>query len=321
MIDRELEYTQKRIRYNNEWQSNPIWDDGIVTVVKERMKAADIQQIFCPLHIQEDVATDYLYRTPDVNRSISVMLDSYDELPFRPDYAFDIIWRATELLMVKQAKFWKPKPEHIPDIISKTVSDVIIPSANKDAGIQQALENLIDAVPISALRFTFVRMFLESEMAVLPQLNKIKERCIETLGKDLYQAIDSKYICDDRKTQEMNVVKASQMLRILMRDGKVELLTKKFSLSLQERIDFILNGLIYTSRCERFHGDYFSPTKSDRSNLDVFYSYYWLFLFTYTLFWILTKKQCAVEIFKSNELGECISGTLEKMGKVFEKRR
>jgi len=33
-------------------------------------------------------------------------------------------------------------------------------------------------------------------------------------------------------------------------------------LSLQERIDFVLNGLIYTSRCERFHGDYFSPTKS-----------------------------------------------------------
>ncbi|GBF20690.1 hypothetical protein C21_02865 [Arenibacter sp. NBRC 103722] len=56
-----------------------------------------------------------------------------------------------------------------------------------------------------------------------------------------------------------------------------------YNLVLNEKIDLVVNGLLYTYRNERFHGNTFSPFKSSKASLQTYSHAHYLFLWSYFL--------------------------------------
>ena len=78
-----------------------------------------------------------------------------------------------------------------------------------------------------------------------------------------------------------------RLLQIIINGNPVKIVEHPYkALSLQERITFILSGILYSSRCERFLGDFFSPLKSDSSTWGTYYGQYWLLTVSYMFFWM-----------------------------------
>lgn len=61
-------------------------------------------------------------------------------------------------------------------------------------------------------------------------------------------------------------------------------------LDVTKRIEFIGSAILYTSRCERAHGDYFSPFISDKASMKTYDHWYWLLSATLALHSILLIK-------------------------------
>jgi hypothetical protein len=94
------------------------------------------------------------------------------------------------------------------------------------------------------------------------------------------------------------------------------------SLGLPKRISFITSCILFTSRCERFHGDYFSHFKSDRASLRTYHHFYYLLTFTYVLLWVVIgrhAKKHSLNLFSGMDIISCINGNINNM-KIFPKR-
>ena len=93
---KEYEQTRRRVKYNNSWPAEK-WISPLQEALLAKMVKAGIDQVFCPLVLDEDKAVDVLFEDAELNRIISTLLDLYDELPLRPDAAFYVAWRALEI--------------------------------------------------------------------------------------------------------------------------------------------------------------------------------------------------------------------------------
>ena len=65
-----------------------------------------------------------------------------------------------------------------------------------------------------------------------------------------------------------------------------------FKVDIEKRLLFMLSCVLYTYRCERFHGDYFSPFKSDMATLKTYAFSYYLLTFSYVYLWTLIYQFC-----------------------------
>ncbi len=95
---------------------------------------------------------------------------------------------------------------------------------------------------------------------------------------------------------------AALLLQLILKGREVTVNKHKYQLGLEKRLEFLLSCVLYTSRCERFHGDYFSPFKSDRANLDTYAFSYYLLAFCYIYLLTLIHRHCEL-----NNIGEICS--------------
>ena len=95
----EKAWTQKRIHYHNmQAKGVTVWKEQAQDVLEQKMDEAKLIQIFEPLHLNEAVAFEILFEQAKLNKIHSMYCDLYEELPFRPDMAFDVVWRSFEVM-------------------------------------------------------------------------------------------------------------------------------------------------------------------------------------------------------------------------------
>jgi hypothetical protein len=181
-----------------------------------------------------------------------------------------------------------------------------------------------DNVSWSVLHYIVARMFLPGELQVKTQHDYVSTRCREILGVDMYDDIKTKYVVDENLTAD-NHRKAERLLWLIIKGMPVKLDEHSYkALCLQERVTYVLSGILYSSRCERFHGDFFSPLKSDRSTLQTYYGQYWLLTVSYMFFWMVVQKYLekkGVEpFFTLDDLAECVNKTIDASTAVMIKR-
>ena len=87
--------------------------------------------------------------------------------------------------------------------------------------------------------------------------------------------------------------RSSLLLQKILRGERVTVNDHVHQVNLEKRLLFMLSCVLYTNRCERFHGDYFSPFKSDRAMLDTYAFSYYLLTFSYLYLWTLIYQHCA----------------------------
>lgn len=326
---KEYEQTRLRVKYNNSWPAEK-WISPLQEALQAEMKKAGFNQIFCPLALEEDKAVDALFEDVELNRIVSTLLDLYDELPLRPDVAFDVAWRALEIGITFYFKnfdqqVYKDKNASTEEKIKRVSNAVYESQLTTNATLMGIFNRLIgDNVSWSVLHYIIARMYLPGELQVKTQFEYVSARCRDILGAGMYDDINGKYVIDNNLTSD-NHRKAERLLQIIINGNPVKIVEHPYeALSLQERITFILSGILYSSRCERFHGDFFSPLKSGRSTLGTYYGQYWLLTVSYMFFWMTVhqylEKKKVEPFFTLEALAENIGKTIDAATAVMIKK-
>lgn len=330
---KEYEQTRFRIRYNNSWPAEK-WISPLQEALLAKMKKAGLNQVFCPLELDEDKAVDVLYKDAELNRIISTLLDLYDELPLRPDAAFDVAWRALEIVVHLYLKLYYPNalkgandniPASVEQKINRITNSVFEQQLNKCQSLQGVFKRLLnDGVSESAFHYIVARMFLPGELQVRTQWSQVSARCKEILGSGLFDEYRRKYVKGETMDPDSHR-RAERLLMLILKGEKKIVLEHEFdALPLQKRITFVLSGILYSSRCERFHGDFFSPLKSDRSTLGTYYGQYWLLTVSYMFFWMTVhqylEKKDVEPFFSLDALAESIGKTIGVTTAVMTKK-
>lgn len=308
----EKAWTQKRIHYHNvQAKGVTVWQEQAQNVLKKKMDECKLLQIFEPLHLNEARALEILFEQAKLNKIHSMYCDLYEELPFRPDMAFDVVWRSFEVM----SKYYCGKVLGDIDIndgqmFQRISKEVILPILNKDNHIEVSFKSLMEAIPDSTLRFVVVRLFVKRELGIHPQLGLIKKRATEILGEDLYIDFHDTYYDDNDNLPIASHRSAVRTLRSIVLGEEVELKGKTYKVMSQEkRIEFIISCILYVSRCERYHGDYMSQFKSSMAKQATFHNFYYLLTITDLLFWIVMYKFMEHEgipaLFELDKLAEC----------------
>lgn len=329
---REYEQTRLRVKYNNEWPSAR-WMSPLQEELMVKINKAELKQVFFPLFLEEDKAVDLLFKDARLNRLLSTLFDMYDELPLRPDTAFDVTWRSLEIVIQFYLQKYYPmalksnnkrKPVSVEHKINTVTDSVFKSQLNNCKPLMDVFERLVDKdVSWSALHYIVARMFLPGELQVKTQYELVSARCKDILGVNMYDDIKEKYIVDDKLTAD-NHRKAERLLHLIIKGSQITLGKHTYhELNLQTRITFIISGILYSSRCERYHGDFFSPLKSDRSTLKTYYEQYWLLTISYMFFWMVIhrylEKEGVESLFSLESLAECINKTIDALTTIMNK--
>lgn len=187
---------------------------------------------------------------------------------------------------------------------------------NKCQPLHDVFKRLLnEGVSESAFHYIVARMFLPGELQVRTQWSQVSARCKDILGSGLFDEYRRKYVKGETMTPDSHR-RAERLLMLILKGDKKIVLEHEFdALPLQKRITFVLSGILYSSRCERFHGDFFSPLKSDRSTLSTYYGQYWLLTVCYMFFWMTVhqylEKKKVESFFSLDALAESIGKTID----------
>lgn len=315
---REWQWTGKRIEYNNTWPDCGMWHGDIQIEFDNWLKQQSLSQIFEVVKLS-DSAQQVLYDNAKLNKLFSGILDIYDELPYRPDEAFDIAWRSLEIFMNHHRNIaWQADGDRTaPHLIMRTVKDLIMPLANKEKSVEDVFEGYLCNIPLSVLVFTILRCYIIHDLSINTQIKKVSERAEEVLTKDLYDDIKIQYKLEQDVKPAVEVLRnAALLLQLILKGREVTVNKHKYQLGIENRLEFLLSCVLYTSRCERFHGDYFSPFKSDRAGLDTYAFSYFLLSFCYIYLLALIHRHCEL-----NGIGEiCALDSILDAAKIMQDR-
>ena len=224
---------------------------------------------------------------------ISYLIESLDVLPLKMDLSFDFSWKGLELYMGKAYEIHRgQKISNVSDLIKYSRSNYWYDVISNNANILKGIEEFIKLIPSQSYEYLGKRM-LESYSIASPKNNQLYTRIamsngnvdikIDTLLKDLY----TKYGNPDNgdKTRKIGRIiyklLIGQTITLPKNDNAIQ--ENNYNLDLKEKIDLIVNGLLYTYRNERFHGNTFSPFKSSKASLQTYSHAHYLFLWTYFL--------------------------------------
>lgn len=245
---------------------------------------------------------EFLYANPVYNRIHSISLDVLECVPLRPDIAFDRYWSAFEILLHQYYnKVWRDKNAVNPTTVSlfkRFCTEVVFPILNKSDALNSAYSTFIKSMPESITRYAVARMLIERELKVNSQYFNNSQRAESILGEHLFKLFKNEYITENNGAATLdaaNHYRAQRKLYKVLTESTITFKDQVIpNIGEDNSLDFILSCILYASRCERFHGDHFSPFYSYFSSFYTYGHWYWILNMTHFLFWILMMKTISV---------------------------
>lgn len=242
--------------------------------------------------------TEFLYTYPVYNRVYSISLDALECVPLRPDIAFDRYWGAFETLLHQYYNMvWRDKKAEIPSTVSlfkRFCTEVVFPILNKNEALKNTYLSFLKSMPESITRFVVVRMLIDREIKVNSQYFNIRQRAATILGELLYKLFEHEYLTENNgiaTLEDANHYRAQRKLYRVLTESRITFNGKVIpNIGEENCLEFVISCILYTSRCERFHGDHFSPFYSYFSRISTYGHWYWILNMTHFLFWILMMK-------------------------------
>ena len=302
-----MSYSKKRIDYNNKWPNQIIIFSAQKSFL-ELLNSKGVQNILHPVKLP-------LIESTEFQRLLSFKIDIYEQLPNRPDIGFDLAWRTFEAYSSYIAKKSHWKISKTWKISNKISEDFFNNQYNRSYELNNAFVKLIKVIPLQATEYLIKRLFEEESISIKSQQKQIRERVQDSLGIELFNAIQKKY--GDLTAGKQR--KAGILLQLIISGKEIEIEDKKFQLSQLEIMKLLINGILYTYRNERFHGDAFSPFKSSRTKLKTYAHSYYLLIATYFFIVQLIYKDYS-ELFDLNEIAKSLNENTSRYNLVFEKQ-
>lgn len=311
---------RKQIDFNNEWPKICSLSIEATQVFENRLRENKLVQLLEPIKLEMDKALEYFMNHKDISKIFSSILDAFDMLPMHPDLAFDVVWRTLEIsLKYLSLESWSfGADKGFDEILKKGCEDVIAPYCNKEENVRKMFEMLFSNVSLASLRYLVARLFFKMELSVSPQVDYVRGRAEQLLGKGVLDAIQDKYVDCTGKMDADNQRKAACLICLILQGREVDINGVKLkSLDLSKRVEFYVSCVLYSSRCERFHGDHYSPLKSSLADLGTYYEYYYFLIFSYALWGLFMNKIQNVlsspNVFGIEAIFESIKASFDKL--------
>lgn len=314
-VNKELDYIRKHLDYHSNWDGNNVWRSDLQIYFDSVLKQNNIDQIIKPLRIDVVKAFNVLSNSNNakIAKLFSIFIDLYDELPYRPDAAFDFCWRAFEILTVYYLKEVLSLNANVTDGLQK-IPCVIHRIVGSNSNLLISFDKLFTNQSLASLRFCVnyltdsssvpnsydllfnkyknnIEKRFKSALAQTPKDNSINTTLFDEFKKKYFSSSFYANIVSNNNVDAFaNVSKAAKCLRMIMIGHKnpLELNKIDFSpLSFEKRLELLLSGILYSIRNNRFHGDNYSLLKSSASTNSIYHSMYHCLISTYAVFWTL----------------------------------
>lgn len=317
----------RQVVLNNSWPEVLDVETEALNHVKGRFEEKGLKQIMCSVKLNKEAALVALASDKQLAKIFSSFLDVYDSLPYHPDLAFDAAWRSFEYsIRVYVDSAWgykEDKPLH--DIFPKFSKDVVEALINKESDLKDAFDNLVGNISISAARYATARMFYAKPLSVAPQVRFVRDRIESVLSKDMLDSIKEFYTDEDGEMDTRRMLDVAIRLIRLISGQDIQVGEKSYKpIPLCNRIELLISGILYTSRCERFHGDIYSPLKSSKTTLRTYYEYYFLTLATILFFWVtfykLIERSGCDQCIDFKELKVSVITTIDRMNEILSNK-
>lgn len=314
----------KQIAMNNNWDSIKEVETEAFCLFRERLGD---NQLLVPVKIDSDNAFETFKTDKHLSKIFSSMLDVYNQLPYHPDMAFDAAWRCLEYEMKLYAqRAWGARADMKLDVFFSRISKEVFESLiNSDPHLQNAYNSLICNVSLSALKYMALRLYFRKDLSVAPQMAFVRGRANSILGEELLSALFDAYKNDDGLLDAKGVNDIARRFDRILQGLDVNAGDKTFNaISFDKRIELLISVVLYSSRCERFHGDIYSPFKSSKAKLTTYYEYYFLTLCCLFFFWLQLYKlvergDSLLQFVNFGEIETSVCSTIENMLKILPK--
>lgn len=300
-----IDFKQKRIDYLNNWPNiEPFEIEKLYYEKVEQLKILK-KTIFFPFPLKSEEDTEY-------NKAISFMIDAIEELERYPNYAFEFMFKAY-------------------DVFSKIVYSQNITDRNKwlcdnkwsvliesNTELKNAMQLLLESIPMKACQYIYTRICDRDSMAYKRLTTEFGGGNNNTNRKNIIESIENKYGYD-YTNYSTSIRPASALYRFMLQNDEIKVNSSKFSLSMRDKLHFIISGYIYTLRNDTMHGDNISITKSSKTNMSTYANNYYAFVFMYYLVIILMLDRYGdnydMDIYK--ELADNIKKNVELYKELF----
>jgi hypothetical protein len=214
-------------------------------------------------------------------------------MPLKMDLSFDFSWKGLEFYMGKAFEKHKgASSSNVSDLIKYSRTNYWFDIITINPSIQNCLESFIKLMPSQSYEYLGKRMF-DNYSVTEPKNNPLYTRIAMTNGnidikiKNLLADIYLKFGAPSNGDKSRKIGRLIHKLlsgeSISLPDNSDSSKTLTYTFELKEKLDLIVNGLLYTYRNERFHGNTFSPFKSSKASLKTYSHAHYLFLWTYFL--------------------------------------
>ncbi|MGM7883111.1 hypothetical protein [Yersinia enterocolitica] len=258
---------QQRVDLNNNWPTKSLFPAEKSLI--DKMAKFGIEQVFQPAKLQYS-------KDQNFHDMLSHYLEALDQLPLRPDIAFDCIWKALDAEFVRLQKENGSKEGRF-SLFYKHIS--------KSTYTCNSYSQLTEIIPLQTCEFVAKRI-LENNIAykASPRNNdfqSFRKRIIQSFGQSLYNVFIDKYETLWASNKANTQRDAGLLIQKLLKGKKLLIETIEFQLSDQDRALFLTAVTMPQFRNERFHGLTTPPFRSSAATLKTYSHAYFVFHVAY----------------------------------------
>jgi tetratricopeptide (TPR) repeat protein len=274
------DFKKMRIEYINNWpisEKFPFekeYEDLINNFEKEK-------KLFSPMLYSYSTDREY-------NIAISFLIDALDMLPNYPNFAFEFVFKAVDIY---SEKLYATIPQLTQRLQNLVDCEMTILSSNTD--FLKVVEKLFKEIPNSTCQYLYARLLDEYDesKAIYDQSGKCKQiigRLVKR-GNDVNQysnlAKILEYACKKYKYDPDNysgsIRKGSRFIFNVFTKEEINIDGGIVKVNSSDKLNLWINGILFTMRNDRAHGDGISSFKSSLTSLKTYAHNYFCFLSVY----------------------------------------
>lgn len=263
----QMEFKEKRVEYINNWPTKYSFKKE--EEYKERyISCTNKYSAYSNFIVDNDKS---------YNIVISNVMDSLDQLPERPDLAFEFYWKAIDNLFKKFPDNNRTSKEQL----QYAIKNIWINKINQNYNLKKLIKNLIGEIKEPSITYLRKRMIYKFDInkslddQIKPTRQLIKRLCdyfkgrkseenkIKIIIKNIYNKCNDSQKTSAYHDADRFFLKLITGENLITNNGNIQL-------SLEEQINFIINGLLYTFRNDRFHGNLISPFRSSYTKFSTY---------------------------------------------------
>lgn len=268
-----LNFANERVKAHNNWPTKTLFKGEIK--FEQRLKDTGYSP-FTPISIQPN--TD-----PEFQRCVGHLLDALEEIPRRPDFAFDHFYR---IIDITGSHFHTGGNKGICQNMPETLLKLDSPNW------KSIIDTICLAMPLRTYELLAKRLLTASI-----EKTPLHKRAEHAFGARFHNAFVRKYSLDSKgqplmTAPDVNRHSAAKLLKLYM-SGTVGMRAKAASdpaldftntrnvADHRRRSEVLMSLLLFTVRNERTHGAIISPFRTSKVTMDRYESYYFIMLISY----------------------------------------